>query len=339
MNKKIILVEKIGFPLETESPFIVAIHHLDNFPKGNKNLGPDTSLSGRHIGQDFSNKDGFNMYHGNVVPGFPAHPHRGFETVTVVLEGIVDHFDSSGSKGRYGSGDTQWLTTGKGCQHSEMFPLVNEDKDNKLELFQIWLNLPAKSKFVEPEYKMLWQNEVPNISIKNKEDKEVKVMLVAGKLNGIDSLAPASNSWAASKENHVGIMQIEMEPNSEFVLPAISKTLNRNLYYYNGTHSIEIDGKKVSPSSRIKCSGNADISITNGDSTSYILLLEGEPINEAMATQGPFVMNTNKELKEAYNDYRKTQFGGWPWPKQAPTNDRNAERFARYSDGKTEFAK
>lgn len=86
------------------------------------------------------------MYHGKSVPGFPAHPHKGFETVTIVLQGVVDHFDSKGCFGRYASGDVQWLTTGKGCQHSEMFPLVNREQSNPLELFQIWLNLDRNGK-------------------------------------------------------------------------------------------------------------------------------------------------------------------------------------------------
>ena len=92
-------------------------------------------LSGRNLGQDFSNKDGWSMYHGEKVPGFPKHPHRGFETLTVVNEGIIDHSDSLGSKARYGDGDAQWLTAGDGINHSEMFPLFNKDSLNKIDFF------------------------------------------------------------------------------------------------------------------------------------------------------------------------------------------------------------
>jgi redox-sensitive bicupin YhaK (pirin superfamily) len=123
-KKKILDVQKSGFHWKMEDPFLFCAHHQDAFPKGNSEMGPAGSLAGRQIGSDFSGKDGFSMYHGERVPGFPAHPHRGFETVTIVLRGLVDHFDSKGSEGRYGNGDVQWMTAGEGCQHAEMFPLV-----------------------------------------------------------------------------------------------------------------------------------------------------------------------------------------------------------------------
>ena len=294
-------------------------------------MGPEADLSGRRKGQDFSGKNGFSMYHGEVVPGFPVHPHRGFETVTVVLDGIVDHFDSAGSEGRYGSGDVQWLTTGKGCQHAEMFPLVNEDKDNPLELFQIWLNLPSKNKFVDPHFKMLWKKDIPDIKFNVKHKGKVNVKLISGLFNGIESSAPAPKSWAASKENHVGIMLIEMEPDSDLTIPAISLTLNRNLYFYNGKGYIEIDGQKITSSNRIKLSGNEQITISNGEYPGFLLLLEGEPINEPVAFGGPFVMNTSAEIQEAFSDYQRTKFGGWPWTETAPVHERTRGRFSKES--------
>src|SRR5699024_6103390 len=144
-NSKDLFIQPLEFQWQTESPFLITMYHKDDYPAGNEEQGVDADLlAGRNIGQDFETRDGFRMYHGQIVPGFPAHPHKGFETVTVVTEGFVDHFDSKGGKGRYGNGDVQWLTTGKGSQHAEMFPLVHKDKRNSLELFQIWLNLPEK---------------------------------------------------------------------------------------------------------------------------------------------------------------------------------------------------
>ena len=152
---KIRQIRPLGFQWQTLDPFLFCVHHEDFFPKGNDSLGPALSLAGRNIGQDFVTKDGWRMYHGEKVPGFPGHPHRGFETITVVRKGLVDHADSAGGLGRYGNGDVQWMTAGKGLLHSEMFPLLNRDSENPMELFQIWLNLPKKSKMVDPCYVMV----------------------------------------------------------------------------------------------------------------------------------------------------------------------------------------
>ena len=107
------------------------------------------------------------MYHGEVVPGFPQHPHRGFETVTFVRRGQIDHSDSLGATARFGRGDVQWLTAGKGIVHAEMFPLIDEDGPNPLELFQIWLNLPAVDKMADPYFTMLWHGDIPVIEHKD----------------------------------------------------------------------------------------------------------------------------------------------------------------------------
>ena len=127
-------IKPLHAPWETQSPFIFCSYHYDEFPGGNENMEPNASLEGRAIGQDFASKDGWNMYHGANVPGFPVHPHCGFETVSVVTKGMVDHSDSLGGKGRFGDGDVQWLTSGKGVQHAEMFPLLKQDK-NPLKFF------------------------------------------------------------------------------------------------------------------------------------------------------------------------------------------------------------
>ena len=112
-------------PWPTLDPFLFCVHHNDDYPFANKNYSPSSSLSGRNIGNDFSNKNGWNMYHGETIPGFPKHPHRGFETLTVVEKGYIDHSHSLGATARYGDGDSQWLTAGNGINHSEMFPLFN----------------------------------------------------------------------------------------------------------------------------------------------------------------------------------------------------------------------
>src|SRR5207249_3173080 len=158
-------ISPLGFPWRTPDPFLFCVHHDDHYPRGNDALGPAASLEGRELGQDFAGKDGWRMYHGQRVPGFPQHPHRGFETVTVVRRGFIDHSDSVKATARYGEGDVQWLTAGRGILHSEMFPLLNRDRDNPLELFQIWLNLPRADKLVEPHFTMLWSPAIPRRTV------------------------------------------------------------------------------------------------------------------------------------------------------------------------------
>ena len=176
----ILSTKPLGFQWETADPFLFCVHHEDNFPNGNEQMGPDAKyLNGRHMGDDFIIKDGFRMYHGKSVPGFPGHPHRGFETITVVRKGIVDHADSMGAAGRYGNGDVQWMTAGKGVQHSEMFPLIHADKENTMELFQIWLNLPKKHKMVEPHFKMFWRESIPNHIHTDAGNKKTIVEVIA----------------------------------------------------------------------------------------------------------------------------------------------------------------
>src|SRR3979409_1392454 len=124
-------------------------------------MGPDAPLAGRDIGQDFAGKDGWRMYPGDTVPGFPGQPHRGFETVTIMRDGFIDHSDSLGATARFGRGDVQWLTAGRGIVHSEMFPLLARAREHPLELFQICLNLPRADKMVEPHFTMLWRERIP----------------------------------------------------------------------------------------------------------------------------------------------------------------------------------
>ena len=121
----ILSVSPLGFPWQPRDPFLFCVHHDDRYPRGNDRMGPAATLEGRDLGQDFEGRDGWRMYHGEVVPGFPQHPHRGFETVTIVRRGLCDHSDSVGAAARFGEGDVQWLTAGGGILHSEMFPLVD----------------------------------------------------------------------------------------------------------------------------------------------------------------------------------------------------------------------
>ena len=227
------------------------------------------------------------------------------------------------------------MTAGKGCQHTEMFPLVHQDKGNPLEFFQIWLNLPAKDKFADPEYKMLWAEDIPEVQSAAANGQKTTVRLIAGSVMGKSSLEPNSASWANDKNHHVGIYVIHMEPEAVFTLPSVSATMTRNLYYYQGD-KLNIDETAIETYHRVKLAGDQEITITNGSSESYMLLLEGEPIQEPVVSYGPFVMNTEQEIRDAFRDYQNTKFGGWPWDRPDPVNKRESGRFARHADGRVE---
>ncbi|MBK9285943.1 MAG: pirin family protein [Sphingobacteriaceae bacterium] len=336
-NDPILKIKEMGFQWETQDPFLFCVHHEDKFPKGNEHMGPEASyLQGRHIGDDFIIKSGFRMYHGKTVPGFPGHPHRGFETVTVVREGIVDHADSMGASGRYGNGDVQWMTAGKGVQHSEMFPLIHSDKENPMELFQIWLNLPKKNKMVEPHFKMLWQETIPVINYKDAYGNETKIEVIAGNLQGTKANNPPPNSWANEPAHEVGIWNIKMKSNAVWTLPKASVGINRTLYFYEG-EILSLNGKKLTKYHCVELKPEFDVEIINGNHETSILILQGKPIQEPVIQYGPFVMNTKEEINRAFEDYHATQFGGWPWPRYDQVHPKTLKRFAKHADGKEEI--
>jgi redox-sensitive bicupin YhaK (pirin superfamily) len=321
----------LGFPWQTRDPFIFCVHHRDEFPKGNANMGPAASLEGRLIGQDFTIKDGWRMYHGRTMPGFPYHPHRGFETITIVKEGIVDHTDSLGAAGRFSKGDVQWMTAGKGVLHSEMFPLLHQDKENPLELFQIWLNLPKVSKFVAPHFKMLWEDTIPEIKQNN-----TTTNIIAGSYNNATAPSPTPNSWAADPNNEVLILTIKLEANTSFSLPKASQKVNRTLYFYKGT-GLQVIDKTIPPYHAVLVDAEVDLQLRSGDEACFVLVLQGKPINEPVVQHGPFVMNTIEEIEDAFAEYQRTQFGGWPWPNHEQAHPREKGRFALHADGKEEI--
>jgi quercetin 2,3-dioxygenase len=334
-NDIVLSARPMGFPWETSDPFLFCVYHNDKYPAGNERLGPAASLSGRNIGQDFEGKDGWRMYHGNVVPGFPQHPHRGFETVTIMRKGYIDHSDSLGATARFGPGDVQWLTAGKGIVHSEMFPLLDSKGPNPLELFQIWLNLPAEDKFVEPHFAMLWDKAVPRLISKDVQGKTTEVTVVAGSIDGVKAPSPPPKSWASRSDTDVAIWTIKMSSGASWTIPGAHPGVNRTLYFFGGT-SLEIGGRSVPLGSAIKLRPDAEALLQNGNGEGELLLLQGRPIGQPVVQYGPFVMNTRSEIQQAMSDYQRTQFGGWPWPADDPVQARTAGRNARHADGRVE---
>jgi hypothetical protein len=339
VHSPVLTVSPLGFPWKTVDPFLFCAYHDDAYPAGNGKMGPVDTLAGRDIGQDFSRKDGWSMYHGDAVPGFPAHPHRGFETVTVVRKGLIDHSDSLGATARFGQGDAQWLTAGGGVVHSEMFPLLDTTAPNPLELFQIWLNLPARSKMVPAHFTMFWGQNIPKLVATDDAGRTTHVSVVAGALEGAGApLPPPPDSWAAQEGADVAIWTLRMAPGARWTLPAATgQGTRRTLYFFKGA-SVTLGGQGVDVSSAIEVRADATVAMVNGDVEAEFLMLQGKPINEPIAQYGPFVMNTQAEIMQAMQDYRRTQFGGWPFGDGAPVHGEDAARFALHPGGRRESA-
>ncbi len=335
MDTSIQQILPLGFPWQTQDPFLFCVYHEDFFPEGNDNFGPNESLAGRNLGNDFTVKNGYRMYHGTTVPGFPAHPHRGFETVTVVKKGLCDHADSMGAAGRYGNGDVQWMTAGEGVQHSEMFPLLKNDAPNPLELFQIWLNLPKSKKMAKGHIQMFWREDLQTHTETDANGHALTVEVIAGDYKTAKALQPAPDSWAADPQNHVAIWKVTLAPHAMWELPVNAAGVNRSVFFYKGNH-IEIGEKTIAVNKAIVLDASQNTLITNGDKEASFLLLQGKPLHEPVVQHGPFVMSNEAEIRQTLIDYQKNQFGGWPWPRYDMVHPKNQGRFVKHASGQIE---
>mmetsp|Transcript_11144 Transcript_11144/g.24589 ORF Transcript_11144/g.24589 Transcript_11144/m.24589 type:complete len:375 (-) Transcript_11144:156-1280(-) len=352
----IISTHGLGMPFECESPFLFAVYHHDKYPSGNERLGPNASIKGRSSA-DFGKE--WNMYHGAPygIPGFPRHPHRGFETITITRHGIVDHADSLGNYGRFGLGDVQWMSAAKGVCHSEMFPLLNREEGNLLELFQIWLNLPNRNKMGEPGYAMLWHEDLPKVARKANEEKgewrnvdlanplkptEVGVTLIGGELPGMAKPPPPPpGSLGADPENGIMVATVQLPSGSAWTLPAYkgsTEGLHRNIYFFSGSGA-SVDGESQQSRTRVKVRPDMDVQLTAGGTPADFLILQGRDLGEPVVQGGPFVAASRDELIKADRDFRTTGFGGWQYDSDAPVQAREAPRFMTYADGSKEERK
>jgi redox-sensitive bicupin YhaK (pirin superfamily) len=336
VNTPVLDIRPLGFPWDTSDPFLFCVHHDDAYPAGNERMGPTTSLAGRNLGQDFEIKDGFRMYHGKVVPGFPQHPHRGFETVTIVRRGYIDHSDSLGATARFGPGDVQWLTAGEGIVHAEMFPLLDPSQPNPLELFQIWLNLPSEDKLVKPHFAMLWDRTIPRRAFVDDAGRSTEVTVVAGRLADALAPSPPPRSWASRSDTDVAIWCIRMPAGASWTLPAAaSPSTARTIYFFRGA-SLTIGDQRLPSHAAVALRSDVAVRLEAGPAECEILLLQGRPIGEPVVQHGPFVMNSQAEIQRAFDDYQRTRFGGWPWPADGPVHSRAEGRFAKHADGQVE---
>jgi redox-sensitive bicupin YhaK (pirin superfamily) len=227
------------------------------------------------------------------------------------------------------------MTAGKGVQHSEMFPLLRQDVENPMELFQIWLNLPAANKMVEPHFKMLWAESIPHFTALDAQNRKTVVEVIAGKLGDKTAPTPPPNSWAADPKHEVAVWNIKMDPGAVWTMPKASPGINRTLYFYQGA-SLQLSGKNIPLYNAAELRADMDVVIENGAQECGILILQGKPIGETVIQYGPFVMNSKEEIQQAFQDYHDTKFGGWPWPRYDQVHARDRGRFAKHADGTEE---
>ena len=227
----------------------------------------------------------------DYIAGFPAHPHRGIETVTYMLAGEFEHKDSTGGKGRMTAGDVQWMKTGSGIIHSEM-PAMRE---GKLHGFQLWINMPAEMKMSKPEYHYI---DADQMSVHKDNEKKVKV--IAGKFEKAEG--------PIKKHNVDPIyFDIELQQGKNF---SSRIPLNHNSFIYLIKGEIKVGDKpheKVKDSKLILLTQGDNLQVT-ALSNAKFLLISGKPIGEKIARGGPFVMNTKQEILQAVEDYHSGTF-------------------------------
>jgi quercetin 2,3-dioxygenase len=330
--------EPIGIHWDAEDPFFFISHHYDDYPKGNSQQAPpQREVSGRmNLGRNYDKEFGYRMYNGKVVPGFPLHSHWGYETVTVVEKGYIDHFDSMGNQGRYGFGDVQWLSAGSRYEHCEMYPLAFDDRKNPTDITQIMIDLPLEHKNSPNEVRMLWSEQIPVLTMDDGNGHICTVKVIAGRFGDTQASLPNRVSWAADPEHHVRILKLVMSPDAELTIPAVSTTVNRNLYFVSGG-CVSIDGQTYEDDSRLKLVGNEDVNIKNGNETGEYWLLEGEPIGEKMIVFGPVSLPTDKDVRNAMDLIRKKELDDWQWGLVDRAQPKGTDRFIRYTDGHDEY--
>jgi redox-sensitive bicupin YhaK (pirin superfamily) len=231
----------------------------------------------------------------DYIPGFPWHPHRGIETITYILHGKVEHGDSLGNGGVIGAGDVQWMTAGSGIIHQEM-PKQNEN-DPKLSGFQLWANLPSSHKMMEPRYRDIKMEDIPEINI----GENIKVKIICGRINGITG--PVKDIITDPE-----YLDIKVYQNSEFK-HNIKRGHNAFAYIIEGEGYFDTNKEKlIGPETLVIYNDGDDIIINSVSKPLRFLLISGKPIREPVAWRGPIVMNTPEELRLAFEEYQNGTF-------------------------------
>ena len=230
--------------------------------------------------------------------GAPDHPPRGFETVTYILEGAVEHEDSQGNRGRIGAGDVQWMTAGSGVIHSELPSEEIRRKGGRMHGFQLWVNLPRRDKMMNPRYQELRASEIPTA---RSEDGKVTVTVIAGESLGVK----------ASIDTRTPIMylHVRLAPGAKFT-QLIPENYNAFAFLISG-HA-KFGDRAARENDMVLFARDGDSVTITSDKGAELLLIGGVPLNEPIARYGPFVMNTMGEIRQAMIDYQTGRFGEVP---------------------------
>lgn len=227
----------------------------------------------------------------DYIAGFPQHPHRGIETVTYMLKGVVHHKDTMGNAGTIREGDIQWMTAGGGMMHEEM----PEASAEGLSGFQLWVNLPKKLKMTKPRYQEIKADQIPVF-----EENGVKVKVIAGEVGEIKGAV----SEIYAEPNY---LDVTLEANAEFTHP-IAPGHNAFAYIFEGSAEFDESGQTIENRRLIVFNDGDFVKITAGENGARFLLVSGKPLNEPVARYGPFVMNTSEEIYQAISDLQNGTF-------------------------------
>ena len=225
----------------------------------------------------------------DYLAGFPPHPHRGFETVTYMLQGSFRHKDSAGNEGLLTSGSVQWMTAGRGVIHSEM----PEQEDGLVWGFQLWVNLPKKLKMTEPDYQ-----DIPSENIAEVNEEGVTVRIVTGIYNG--------TTGPVSAKTGMSYMDVHLESNTVFNHDLVDGW-NSFVYVFEGSVKVG-DENEIFVGNLAVLDTEGEVQLSGGHEGGRCLLVAGEPLNEPIARGGPFVMNTRGEVLQAFEDYQNGVF-------------------------------
>lgn len=228
----------------------------------------------------------------DYIAGFPSHPHRGFETVTYMLDGHMRHEDSVGNRGDLGPGDVQWMSAARGIIHSEM----PQQSEGRMRGFQLWINLPAKEKMKDPGYRDIPSEQIPTINL----DNGGQVRVIAGTL-----AQQSGNTTGAVRGLTTDPLYLDVRlPAGGVFETAITPGYNAFLYLYEGDASVGGDGQALKHRSAGLLSDGDSVRVQAGDAEARFLLLAGKPLGEPIVQYGPFVMNTREEIEQAVRDYQ-----------------------------------